>query len=119
MQFGRVAIAGGSLMVDIAHQVQDVRQLHRAFNLRVTGEDLLDERRARAWQSHNENRRDSGDGRSRVTLEKRRIKKHLNRSAAPFKRVGIEGGFPTALGITSGIVGKGRVVLVALLVRFA
>src|SRR5215469_6898030 len=47
----RVAVAVRSERIELAGEDEDVGQLHGALDLRVAGEDLLDERRARARES--------------------------------------------------------------------
>src|SRR6185437_14276756 len=55
-----IAVPAGIEMIELAHHRQDVVQLHRALDLRVAGEDLLDERRAGAGEPHDEDRRRIG-----------------------------------------------------------
>src|SRR5262249_23045773 len=91
-----------------AHEVEDVRQLHRAIHLRVTGEDLLDERRAGARQADDEDRRTARVAATGLPGEESRAEERADPRGAPLEVLDVEGGVTATLRVPPCI---GRVCL--------
>ena len=114
----RVAVAGRHPVVDVADEVEDVGQLHRALDFRVRGEDLLEQRRPRPGESHDEDRRRVRIADARALGIEADIEHRADALGPRLERIRIERSIPTPPGVAGGVVPEGAGRVAALFVGF-
>src|SRR6202035_450589 len=110
-----ITIARGTEVVEQPDDIQDVRQLHGALDLRVAGEDLLQQRGSGARQADDEDRRGTGITGVAVRGKECRIKEAADARAAALEAVDVERRIEAAQLVTAGVVGEGLRVAAPLL----
>src|SRR4029077_20259613 len=101
------------------HERDDVRQLHGAFDARVAGEDLLEQRGPRARQADDEDRSATRIAAAGVRGKEFQIKEDADARAAALEAFDVEGGIEPAQRVAPRVVFEGPGVFLPVLERLA
>ena len=110
-----ITVALGAAMIELAHHRDDVGQLHRPFDFRVTGEYLLDESRAGSGQTDDENGRGIGDPGARSCTEEGGVEAGGHSARLGFEFCNVEGRCDPAQPIASRVIDESVRILHPLL----
>ena len=111
----RIAIPARRQIIELRHHGEDILQLHGALHLRVTRQDLLEQRRAGARQADDEDRRGTWVAAAAVRRKEAGIEECANARAAPLEHPDVERLVETAQGVALSVVHEGLRVRRALL----